>query len=382
MMKLADCRNIADLRAVAHRKLPAPIFHYLDGGAEDERCLRGNYTAFHDYSLVPSALRDVTTVDTGTTLFGQKVAIPLMLSPTGGSEVFSPEGECAISRAAARANVMYGLSSMSTRTLEQVVEAGGKAPRMFQLYFYKDKGLISNLIRRAEAAGYSALCVTVDTIKHGNRERDLRTGFAIPPRFNARSWLSFACHPRWSLTALTKCKFKMVHVEGLANANAKNPNELAHSLFSQTVTWKDAEEILSQWKGPKVVKGLSSAEDARTAVEIGADAVMISNHGGRQLDDSVAPIRALPWIRDAVGDSAQVIVDGGVRRGTDVLKALALGADACSIGRPYLYGLAAGGEQGVARALEIFRSEIERDMGLMGCASLKDLKPGHVFKHK
>jgi L-lactate dehydrogenase (cytochrome) len=372
-------RNIADLEFRAARRLPAPIWHYLQGGAEDEWTAARNTSAFERYALVPDVLIDVARIDASVQLLGHRYPLPLLLSPTGMSQLFHTDGEMAVARAAAAHQILYSLSTMATATIEDVATAGG--PRMFQLYCFRDRGLTLELLSRAQAAGYVAICLTVDTPVAGNRERDIATGMTLPPRFTLRSLLEFAAHPRWVLPKLFGRPFDLANVTRYAPSVSRRRTgimEYVNSQLDRSIGWKDLEWLRSKWQGPLVVKGVLSAADARRAAELDCEGVMISNHGGRQLDGAISPIEQLPSIRDAVGDSLSLILDGGVRRGTHVLKAIALGATACAIGRPYLFGLAAGGERGVTRAIEIFREEIERSMALMGCTSLAMLGRRHV----
>jgi L-lactate dehydrogenase (cytochrome) len=376
--RLAD-GNIADFERRAARRLPAPIWHYLQGGADDEWTLARNTRAFDEVALVPDALVDISAIDTSVGFLGAQHPLPLMLSPTGMSQLFHPHGEMAVARAAAAEGVLYGLSTMATTRLEEVAEAGG--PRMFQLYIFKDRGLTLELIERARAAGYTSLCLTVDTSVAGNRERDIATGMTMPPTFTLGSLMDFAGHPRWLLPNLFGRSFDLANVAGRAPSVRGNPIGAigyVNAQMDRTLSWRDLDWLRTQWRGPLVVKGLISAADAGRAAAAGADGLMISNHGGRQLDGCVSPVEQLPDIRAAVGPKVSLIVDGGVRRGVHVLKALALGADACSIGRPYLYGLAADGERGVRRVISIFREEIERGAALMGCADLGALSPRHL----
>ena len=372
-------RNIADLELQAARRLPGPIWHYLQGGADDEWTVARNTSAFERYALVPDVLIDVTHIDASVQLLGHRYPLPVLLSPTGMSQLFHADGEMAVARAAAAHQILYSLSTMATATIEDVATAGG--PRMFQLYCFRDRGLTLELLSRAQAARYVAICLTVDTPLAGNRERDIATGMTLPPRFTLRSLLEFAAHPRWVLPKLFGRPFDLANVTRYAPSVSRRRTgimEYVNSQMDRSIGWKDLEWLRSNWKGPLVVKGVLSAADARRAAELGCEGVMISNHGGRQLDGAISPIEQLPLIRDAVGDSLSVILDGGVRRGTHVLKAIALGATACAIGRPYLFGLAAGGERGVTRAIEIFREEIERGMALMGCTSLDMLGRRHL----
>jgi len=372
-------RNIADLELQAAKRLPAPIWHYLQGGADDEWTTARNTSAFERYALVPDVLIDVTRIDASVQLLGHRYPLPLVLSPTGMSQLFHADGEMAVARAAAAHQILYSLSTMATATIEDVATAGG--PRMFQLYCFRDRGLTLELLSRAQAAGYVAICLTVDTPLAGNRERDIATGMTLPPRFTLRSLLEFAAHPRWVLPKLFGRPFDLANVTRYAPSVSRRRTgimEYVNSQMDRSIGWKDLEWLRSNWTGALVVKGVLSAADARRAAELGCEGVMISNHGGRQLDGAITPIEQLASIRDAVGRSLCLILDGGVRRGTHVLKAIALGANACAIGRPYLFGLAAGGERGVTRAIEIFREEIERDMALMGCTSLDMLSRRHV----
>jgi L-lactate dehydrogenase (cytochrome) len=372
--RLARAHNIAGMQALAHKALPAPMLHYIEGGADDERTMSRNSAVFEEWALAQSTMVDVSHVDPSTELLGYSSALPLMLSPTGMSQLFHAAGESAVARAAARAGVIYGLSTMATTSMATIAATGVK--RCFQLYLFRDRGLTKALLDEAAAQGFGALCLTVDTPMAGNRERDLRTGMLMPPRFTPRSMLSFATHPRWSLAALRNRGFRLANVAdhvGELETAGTNVIDYVNRQFDRTVSWQDLEWLRGQWSGKLVVKGVMLPADCERAVAGGADAIMVSNHGGRQLDGTGAPLDYIPAIRDRIQAGAQLICDGGVRRGTHVLKAIALGADGCSIGRPYLYGLAAGGEAGVTRILEIFRNEIERDMTLMGRTRVADI---------
>jgi len=347
----------------------------MDGGADDEVTLARNTSAFDKYAFLPRTLRDVSAIDTSTTLLGKRIAVPFILSPTGMSRLFHQGGELAVTRAAARAATIYSLSAMATTRLEDVASATD-GPKLFQVYLFKDKGLTAEFVQRCIDARFDALCLTIDTPLAGNRERDRVTGMSIPPRFGLRSLLSFASHPGWSLAYLLNPDFDIKNVAHRVDALQGKSISLidyVNSQFDRTVGWDDVASLRSLWPGPFVVKGVQSVADARKAVEAGASACMISNHGGRQLDGTLAPVDLVSRIRDEVGDAIELIVDGGVRRGSHVLKALALGANACSIGRAYLYGLAAGGEAGVDRALDLLRGEIVRNMALLGATRLSDV---------
>lgn len=375
-MSLERCFNIGDLCKKAKRRLPKPIFHYLDGGADDEVTLRRNTDAFDDYELNPNYLTDTTNIDLSTEALGVKIDMPVFLSPTGMSKLFHHTGEPAVARAARKFGTLYSLSTLATTSIEDVAEATD-GPKMFQIYVYKDRGLTKEFIERCKAAKYDAICLTVDVPVPGNRERDKVNGMTIPPKFGLSSLASFALHPEWSLNALRDRNFDLANVEQRDDLSvAGEPVSVIQYLSDQidrTVTWKDAEWLAQEWGGRFLIKGVHSVHDAKKAAEIGAHGVMVSNHGGRQLDGVPACIDALEPIVDAIGDKLEVILDGGVRRGSHVIKALAMGATACSIGRGYLYGLGAGGQAGVERALTLLRAEIERDMALLGVTKVSDI---------
>ena len=367
-MSIHACHNISHFRRLAQRRLPAAMFHYIDGGGDDEVTLRRNTTAFEQYRLMPRSLVDVSTVDTRTKVLGKTLEWPVFLAPTGMSRLFHHGKELAVARAAAKSGTLYTLSTLATTSLEDVAKAT-TGPKMFQIYILKDRGLTSEFVQRCKAAGYDALCLTVDMPVAGNRERDKVTGMTMPPKFGLGSLLNFAMHPGWSLNFLRHPDFRLANVVHRVDALGGGTMpliEYVNSQFDRSVTWEDVAWLAKQWNGPFVVKGIQDVDDVRKARDAGATAVMISNHGGRQLDGAPAPIDCVAPIRDAIGDGLELIVDGGIRRGTHVIKALARGANACSIGRGYLYGLAAGGEAGVARSLSLLRAEIERDMALLG----------------
>ena len=378
-MSFSRCPSMEDFRQRARRRLPAPLFHFMDGGADDEVSLRESTSAFDACRLIPNVLTGVEKPDTSTTLLGQKIDWPVFLAPTGATRLFHVDGERAAARAAANAGTIYALSTMSTVSLEEIA-ALTSGPKCFQIYIHRDRGLTDSFLERCRAAGYEALCLTVDTPVAGNRERDIRTGMAIPPKLTLSSMLSFAAHWRWALDFLTGDKFELANLTGAARGSHGTGSDdlvsiidYVNAQFDPSIKWSDAEDLAKRWDGPFVIKGITSVADARRAVDIGATALMISNHGGRQLDSSPAPFEVLADIADAVGDRAEVILDGGIRRGTHVLKALAMGAKACSIGRGYLYPLAAGGQPALEHALARMRAEIERDMVLMGCRDLSEL---------
>ena len=378
--RLDRCFSIADLRQLAGARLPAPIFHYLEGGADDEVSLRRNTEAFEDYDLMADILVDVSSIDISTTLLGKRIAVPFILAPTGMSRLFHHEAEPAVARAAARLGTFYSLSTMGTTSLEDIA-AVSAGPKIFQIYVLKDREFTHEFVTRCKAARYDALCLTIDTPVAGNRERDRVTGMTMPPRFTRSSLLNFAARPRWALNLLLHPEFQLANVAHRVDAlrgSLVSVIDYVNGQMDPGVTWKDVEWLASAWSGPLILKGIQSADDAERAVDSGATALMLSNHGGRQLDGSIAPIDLLKSVRASVGDRLELIVDGGIRRGTHILKALALGANACAVGRAYLYGLAAGGERGVDRSMSLLKSEVERDLALMGCRSTSELEPRHV----
>lgn len=372
-MKLKQCINIKNLRDMAGRRLPRPIFDFLEGGAEGEWTLQANSRAFDRYPLSTRTLVDISSIDMSTRLLGQDLSWPVIVAPTGASQLFHIDAEPAVARAAAEANTLYTLSTMSNTSLEAVSTASPTA-RAFQLYVFRDRQRVESLVERCRKAGYQALVLTVDTPLSGNRERDRANGMSIPPRWTARNLLQFASKPSWSLNAKFRCHFELAN---FSDVGAGDTHGLAldyvNRQFDRSVTWEQAAWLAKLWDGPLAIKGILSASDAQRAVDIGATAVWISNHGGRQLDGVAATLDCLPGIRKAVGNDIEIILDGGVRRGSHVLKALALGANACALGRPCLYGLAAGGQAGVTLSLNILKSELERAMALAGCRSIADI---------
>ena len=383
MLSLSRCNNINDLRSLAKRRLPRSMFHYIDGGADDEVTLRRNTDAFDDYEIQPRFLRSVDEIDTTVTLFGKKLDIPFFIAPTGMSRLFHHTKENAVARAAAKFGTAYSLSTLGTASLEEIAkETDG--PKIFPIYILKDRELTREFVERCKAANYDVLCLTVDVPLAGNRERDKVTGMTMPPRFTMKSLFSFVTHLNWTFNLLLHPDFRLANVVHRVDALGKGAMgliEYVNGQFDRTVTWDDAARLIQQWGGPFVIKGVLTAEDAKRAREIGATALMISNHGGRQMDGVPAAIDCLAPIKDVVGSDMELILDGGIRRGTHILKALALGADAVSIGKAYLYGLAAGGQKGVELALQILKDELERDMALMGCGTIQELSKEFV-KHR
>lgn len=376
-MKTKDWYSIAQIRTRARSALPRPIFDYMDGGAEDEVSLRTSTSAFDRYEIVPRMLVDVSKLNSQTEIFGRRIDWPVMLSPTGLTRLFHKDAELAVAKAASDAGLPYCLSTLGTTTIEEFAGAL-PGPKLFQFYIFKDRGLTEEFVERARACNYDGLVLTADTVVGGKRERDSVNGLSLPPRLTPRGFLGFAAKPRWSLPALFGRKFDFVNVAHRVEAMAAGPTSLqayTAGQFDRTLTWKDLEWLASKWDGPLAVKGILHPQDAVIARESGADTVMVSNHGGRQVDTAVAPIDQIAPIADAVGGTMKIICDGGIRRGSHIVKALAQGADAVSIGRAYLYGLAAGGSDGVARALAILKDEYERCMILSGAATPADLSP-------
>ena len=374
-MRLTDCHNIDDFRRLAKARLPFPVFDYIDGAADDEITKARNTSSFDSVDLVPDVLAGVAEIDTSTTILGRKSALPLMLSPTAVQRAFHWQGETAVAKAAEKFGLWFGISSLATRSIEEIA-ALTSGPKLFQLYVHKDSGLNTNMIERCQASGFDALALTVDTIVSGKRERCLRSGFTAPPRFTPASIWSYATRPRWTLDYLLKEKFCLPNLDthvSEGSSKAVSIAEYFNTMLDTSMDWDTAAAIRQQWGGKFVLKGVMSAGDARRAVDIGANAIMISNHGGRQLDGSRAPYDQLPEIVDAVGGEIEIICDGGVRRGTHALKAMCTGASAASGGRLYLYALAAAGQDGVERALSILKDEIERGMRLMGVTSVDQL---------
>ena len=374
-MRLSDCHNIDDFRKLAKARLPWPVFDYIDGAADDELTKARNTSAFDNVDLVPDVLAGVGKIDTSCTIMGRKSALPLMLSPTALQRAFHRDGERAVALAAEKFGLWFGISSLATHSIEEIAGLTS-GPKLFQLYVHKDKGLNASMIERCQESGFDALALTVDTIVSGKRERCLRSGFTTPPRFSASSLWSYATRPYWTLNYIFSPKFRLPNLDGHVQegtGKAVSIQDYFNTMLDTNMDWDTAARIRQDWGGTFCLKGVMSAADARRAVEIGADAIMISNHGGRQLDGSRAPFDQLQEIVDAVGGEIEIICDGGVRRGTHVLKSLAMGATAASGGRLYLYALAAAGQEGVERALAILQDEIERGMRLMGVTNVQEL---------
>ena len=376
---LSGCHSIADLRDAAKRRLPKAVFDYMDGAAEDEVTLYRNQADFGRYELLPRFLVDVANVDLSTRVLGADIDVPFILAPTGMSRLFHHTGERAVARAAQKAGTMYSLSSVSTTSIEDIAGVSDGA-KMLQLYVWRDRGILKDFIQRAKASGYTALCLTVDLPLAGQRERDLKNGFTVPPQIRLSNILDTMLRPDWLWGFLTHPRMTLENVRGhaIAAKNLFSVIDYTTAQFDPSLTWDDMAWMIQEWGGPFAIKGILSVDDARRAADTGVSAVIISNHGGRQLDHSPSPVSVLPAIADAVGDRVEVILDGGIRRGTDVIKALSLGARAVMTGRAYLFGLGAGGEAGVDRALELLRAEIKRNMMLAGCTSVRQLDGRYV----
>jgi len=378
-MPLAKCHNFHDFRDLARRRLPSPIFNYIDGAAEDEKTYARNTASFDDCDLIPNVLRGTESVDLGVRIMGQSLDMPIYCSPTALQRVFHHRGEHAVAAAAHKYGTMFGVSSLGTASLKQIRQEYA-GPQCYQFYFHKDRGLNRAMLENAKEAGIDVLMLTVDTITGGNRERDLRTGFSIPFRLNFSGLVNFAIKPRWAINYLIHEKFSLPQLDEYVDMSggAVSVGRYFTEMLDPTMTWDDVSEMIELWGGQFCLKGVMSQEDAVMARDVGATGIVVSNHGGRQLDGSRSPFDQLEEIVDAVGDDIDVIMDSGIQRGTHVLKALAAGAKAVGGGRFYLYALAAAGQAGVERALDIMRTEIERDMRLMGVSKISELNRNHL----
>jgi len=373
-MKLTQCHNFHDFRRLAKKRLPSPIFNYIDGAADDEITYRRNSSAFDDCDLVPNVLAGVSDIDLSVTVMGQKLAMPVYCSPTALQRLFHYQGERAVAAATEKFGTMFGVSSLGTVSLEEIAQQVN-TPQVYQFYFHKDRGLNNAMMERAKTAGIEVMMLTVDSITGGNRERDLRTGFSIPFRLNLPGLLQFAIKPSWGLNFVLREKFSLPQLEEHIDmsGDAVSIGKYFTEMLDPSMNWDDVEDMVKRWDGEFCLKGVMSVEDAQKAVDIGCTGIIISNHGGRQLDGSRSSFDQLAEIVDAVGDRIDVLFDSGVQRGTHVLKALSLGAKAVGVGRLYLYALAAAGQPGVERALQLMQNEIERDLKLMGCSRIEEL---------
>lgn len=377
MGPLSSAHNISDLRELARKRLPRMVFDYIDGGADDEVTLRDNPGRFADYKLNFKTLVDISEIDMRTSVMGAESTAPIVVTPTAAQRLFHPKGgESAVARAAKKAGLIYCLSTLGSTTIERVAELTD-GPKWFQVYVWKDRAIVEKALERARAAGFTGVILTVDVPVAGNRERDHVNAFTIPPKINARTVSQVLARPGYLMDMLGSPEIAAANWADM-DTGGMGIIEFLNSQFDRTVTWEDARWMKEVWGGPFAIKGICRADDARRCLDAGADAVWISNHGGRQLDTSPATIDTLPDIVAAVRGQADIILDGGVRRGTDIIKAIALGATAVAVGRPYLYGLGAAGEAGVSRALELLMTSLERDMALTGVAKLSDLTPDFV----
>jgi L-lactate dehydrogenase (cytochrome) len=373
--RLQQCVSVEDMRRIARRRLPRGVFDYIDGGAEDERAMARNVDAFSGYQFEPRVLQDVSNLDTSTTLLGRTISMPLVIAPTGYTRIADSQGELAVARAAQRAGVPYSLSTMGTRSIEEVAEVSS-GDKWFQIYTWRDRPLVEELVARARTAGYSTVWLTVDTAVLGRRERDVRRGFTLPPKIGPWTLVDGALHPGWTLDFLRNEPIKFANVVGRSEMDGSTPITLAKKVanhFDQSLSWSDIEWLRSIWDGPIVLKGIQTVADAKQAVAMGVQGIGLSNHGGRQLDDAPIPLELVEPVRQELGDSATIICDGGVRRGSDIVKAIALGADAVTVGRPYLYALGAAGERGVDQLLAFMREGMERTMALTGVRTIAEI---------
>lgn len=378
-MRLNQCHNFHDFRKLAKRRLPGPIFNYIDGAADDELTCQRNTVSFNECDLVPNVLSGVEDIDMSVTVMGQKLDMPIYCSPTALQRLFHHQGENAVAAAAEKFGTMFGVSSLGTVSLEEVRQKY-KNPQVYQFYFHKDRGLNKAMIERAKQSGVEVMMLTVDSITGGNRERDLRTGFSIPFRLTLGGMLQFAIKPMYGINYVTHEKFALPQLDQHVDMSggALSIGRYFTEMLDPSMDWSDVEEMVKLWDGEFCLKGIMSVSDAKKAVDIGCTGIILSNHGGRQLDGSRSPFDQLAEVVDAVGDRIDVLMDSGVQRGTHVLKALSLGAKAVGGGRFYLYPLAAAGQAGVERALALMKAEIERDMRLMGCKSVSDLSSDNL----
>ena len=375
--RLRRAASVSDLRRIAKRRLPGGVFDYIDGGAEDERALAANEAAFARTMFRPRVLRGVEKVDISTTLLGRPLDYPLVLAPTGFTRIADPQGELAVARAAARAGLPYSLSTMSTRSIEEV-RSVSDGRLWFQVYAWRDRGLVKEMIQRAAASSYEALILTVDTAVLGRRERDVRRGFSLPPSIGPGTFIDGALHPAWTLQFLRSEPIRFANVVGRDVGDGGSPvtlSDYVNQQFDPALSWADVDWLRSVWDGPIVIKGIQTVDDAVLAADAGVEAIALSNHGGRQLDSAPAIFDLVAPVADAVGGRVEIICDGGVRRGSDIVKAVAAGANAAMAGRAYLYGLGAAGERGVDRVLEWFRADMTRTMSLIGAADVSELDP-------
>lgn len=382
MSKINHCHSIADLKRLARSALPKTMFDYIEGGAEDEITCQRNKQVFKNYQFLPRVLRDVSSIDLTTTIQGKKSALPIMIAPTAMSRLFHYQGEIAVARAANSMGIPYSLSTVATSSIEEVAAVHG-IEKYFQIYVMKDRSITRDFIQRCKEQKFHGLMLAVDLPVLGNRERDIKNGQGRPLKYKFKLISSAMFHPKWFWRFITSEKpllanLKSYLMEHYHDATVEHNIHRVNEQLDDSIDWQDAKSIRNQWQGNFLLKGIQSIADAKLAAEMGATGIILSNHGGRQLDGSTTALELLPKVREIVGDQVEIFIDGGIRRGSDVIKALALGASACLIGRPYLYGLAAGGEEGVIRTIEIFKAEMERVMKLIGCQSIKEIKEEFV----
>ena len=391
--KLNKAANIEDLRKICKRRLPRGVFDYIDGAAEDERTLRKNSSIYAKVAFKPRVLRDVADIDVSTSVLGSQVSFPLIISPTGFTRIAHPLGELAIARAANRTNIPFILSTMATRSIEEIAEGRSSAPssgeqkslvaphNWFQVYVWKDRGLLRELLQRAKESGYEAITITVDTAVLGRRERDIRRGFTLPPKIGLDTLIDGIRHPVWTWGLVANEPIRFANVVDSATEDGSTAITLSdhvNAQFDQSLSWRDIEWFRNEWNGPIVLKGIQTVEDARIAASQELDAIALSNHGGRQLDDAPTPLELIEPVAQVVGGELEIYCDGGIRRGSDIVKALAFGATACMAGRPTLYGLGAAGEEGVDWVLDFLRRGMEQTMALIGAKNLADLGPDSI----
>ncbi|HEY2552162.1 MAG TPA: alpha-hydroxy acid oxidase [Streptosporangiaceae bacterium] len=378
--RLSRAANVADLRAIARRRLPRGVFDYIDGGAEDELTLHRNVDAFRRAEFRPRVLRDVSGIDTSATVLGRRLPLPLILAPTGFTRLASPGGELDVARAAARSGLPFTLSTMATRSIEEVA-AVSSGTKWLQVYVWRDRGLVKDMLSRAAQAGFEAIMITVDTAMLGRRERDVRRGFTMPPKLGPGTLLDGVLHPAWtwSFARSEPITFANVAASAAPQGNAAvKLAEYTNSQFDPALSWRDLDWFRAAWDGPILLKGVQTVEDALLAADAGVEAVILSNHGGRQLDGAPPILELVQPVAEAVGDRVQVICDGGIRRGSDIVKAVALGATACMTGRAVLYGLGVAGERGVDHVLDLLAADVRRVMALAGQQRMGELEPGLI----
>lgn len=375
LRRLRRAVNVDGLRRIARQRLPRSVFNYIDGGADDELTMVRNQQGFEQIEFRPRVLCNIQEIDTSTTLLGKRLPLPLVFSPTGMTRAVTPGGEMDVTRSTARSEIPYVLSTLSTCSIEEVAQ-GSSGPHWFQVYIWKDRTLVKELLDRAAQAGYEAIVITVDTTVLGNRERDLRSGFTVPPKLGLDTILDGILHPSWTWRFVRSKPILFSNVVGKSVGDGNDPASLSQYLkdqFDSSISWKDIEWFQQNWNGPILIKGIQSVEDARLAAKAGIPAIIVSNHGGRQLDGAPPAIELIEPIADAVGSDLEILCDGGIRRGSDIAKAIALGARACMIGRPYLYGLATAGERGVDFTIRLLQEDLARTLSLTGCPSVQKI---------